>query len=293
MEMHLVTGYAGKEHIKSADQGSYNAAFIGSGQYVMEAGNQMSASIIDNNTVRILDGDIMMKGRHIRLDSGTYKDVLIENGTSGVNRYDLIVVEYEKDAATGIESSRINVVKGAETTGTPTEPSYTDGDILGGASFNQMPLYKVLIKGVVLKEITCLFDTISTYKTLAEKYEKGFIEACDTHLESLDVLDTIEQLEANTREKKLMGALAGKEVNRKADDLQEQIEVERKRIDNLLKLEDGSTTGDAELADARIGYNGTTYETAGAAIRGQCKDLNDQITELKTYITEDLLGGAS
>ena len=58
--VHLITGYAGYEHIKSADQGSYNAAFFGDGQFIMEIGNQFAASIIDNNTVRILDGDGMM-----------------------------------------------------------------------------------------------------------------------------------------------------------------------------------------------------------------------------------------
>ena len=54
MQTHLVTGYKGSEHIKSADQGSFNAAFFGSGQFVMEMGNQFEGSIVNNNTVRIL-----------------------------------------------------------------------------------------------------------------------------------------------------------------------------------------------------------------------------------------------
>ena len=78
-----------------------------------------------------------------------------------------------------------------------------------------------------------------------------------------------------------------------AGNLQQQIEVERARIDNLTKTENEGTVDNTEISDARIGYDNTEYKTLGAAIRGQCKDLNDQITELKTYITEDLLGGAS
>ena len=57
------------------------------------------------------------------------------------------------------------------------------------------------------------------------------------------------------------------------------------RISSLLALKEGSTTGDAELMDARIGYDGTTHESAGAAVRGQVNALRDEIEkrERKKY----------
>ena len=45
------------------------------------------------------------------------------------------------------------------------------------------------------------------------------------------------------------------------------------RMDGFTSLKDGSTTGDAELADARIGWNGTSYSNTGGAIRGQIQEM--------------------
>lgn len=56
-----------------------------------------------------------------------------------------------------------------------------------------------------------------------------------------------------------------------------EVDVERKRIDSFTSLSQGSTTGDAELIDARVGADGVLYNNVGESIRKQFSDVNDYL----------------
>ena len=64
--------------------------------------------------------------------------------------------------------------------------------------------------------------------------------------------------------------------------------VARAQIANLAKLPAGSTTGDAELADIRVGANGKVYGTAGEAVRGQLQENKEQTDEAVASLNEAL-----
>ena len=63
-----------------------------------------------------------------------------------------------------------------------------------------------------------------------------------------------------------------------------ELEVERQRINSFTNLAEGSTSGDAELIDARIGADGFTYANLGEGIRGQLTLLNLFANDIKNIM---------
>ena len=158
--MELVTGYAGKAHITAVQNGAMNAGLVGSGSYVFNTGEKLSASVITNNLIRIHDGDMIANGRHITIEKGTYEEVEIANGLQGVKRNDLICARYEKNADSGIESASLVVIQGTSTEGTPNDPEYNDNNILEGTLISDFPLYRITLDGLNVGEPEQLFTVI-------------------------------------------------------------------------------------------------------------------------------------
>lgn len=207
-EMNLVTGYAGKEHVTSADAGMLNAAMIGSGQFVVEIGGMLAASVITSNKIQIRDGVLMMQGRMARINPGESVELPIENGETGYRRNDLIVARYEKDASTGIETMSIVVIKGAPTTGIAADPLYAIGDIINdGAVINEMPLFRIPLDGLTVQNPVQLYEVFqgtsshSMDRTNPHGVTASQVGAAEAaHLHRLDDLSNVHICESSPSE---------------------------------------------------------------------------------------------
>ena len=69
---------------------------------------------------------------------------------------------------------------------------------------------------------------------------------------------------------------AGNAVRSQVREVNNEMNVLRSRMNTFTSLEEGSTTGDAELTDMRVGNDGTVYESAGDALRTQTKPLTNE-----------------
>lgn len=62
------------------------------------------------------------------------------------------------------------------------------------------------------------------------------------------------------------------------------------RMDTFTSLKEGSTTGDAELQDVRVGSDGTKYASAGDAVREQVGKLNDDLDKFNPLLSYVYVG---
>ena len=70
----------------------------------------------------------------------------------------------------------------------------------------------------------------------------------------------------------------------KTTNLKQAMAKQDARISNLAKLPSGSTTGDAELQDIRTGEDGTVYDNAGEAVRGQIGQLKESLNSVASFV---------
>ena len=130
------------------------ASVFGAGRYAVHQGNDLAATLNNANSLTIGTGAGFIDGRYWRITAA--ETLTIDSGAQGMNRIDLVGVKYELTG--GAESASVVVVKGTATSGTPSSPTYTDGDILNGATEAFFPLYSIEITGITPANPVQLFS---------------------------------------------------------------------------------------------------------------------------------------
>lgn len=163
MALNLVTGRTGSAHVTSDNARAFNSQVFGTGTYLIDYGAKFAPTIVDNNTVRIGNGMLIHQGTQMGIDIDSYEDVTIENGSSGYNRNDIIVMRYTKDRDTQIESIALVVIKGTPSNTTVVDPTYTTSNILDGTGLStDVPICRVRLSSLTITSVDNLIESNST-----------------------------------------------------------------------------------------------------------------------------------
>lgn len=156
--MQIITGYTGTKHITSEQDRDVNIGLVGPDSYVLTVGTKLEAEVSSNNEIKIHDGVVMHQGCAGTIKKNTYDSVTITNGSQGVKRIDLLVLRYEKNQDTNIESLTWKVLQGTPSETDPAVPEYIEGDIQAGDSVADMPLYEIELDGINVVEVRPVFQ---------------------------------------------------------------------------------------------------------------------------------------
>ena len=165
--MEIVTGLRKTPHISSNDMQSFQLGITGE-DGAFPVGEIFRTELASNNELKVYDGEGVVGGVHFRVAPGTYDSITLENGSQGKKRKDLIVVRYTKSSSDGTENTEWVVKKGTETTGTPTAPAATTGDIRNGDALAELPMFEIEYNGLNVLEVTEKFQTLMSLKELRE-----------------------------------------------------------------------------------------------------------------------------
>lgn len=170
--MNIITGYCGTPHVTAQQDRDVNKGIIGESSYILPVGSQLEATITGASEVTVTDGVLMLQGCTASIGYGESDVLTLEAGTAGMKRNDLIVAQYTKNTS-GVEALELVVKTGTATTGTPADPSYTDGDIAAGDTLVEFPLYRVYINGVSASTVTALASVTTPMASLASAIKAG------------------------------------------------------------------------------------------------------------------------
>lgn len=171
--MDIVIGYQGKDHVKAEQLRRLIAGMAGDGTYVLGTQNELAATMVTANQVRIDTGDIVAAGGAYATVE-TPETLIIESGATGQKRIDLVVARYEKDASTSVESMELAVVKGTPVSyGDAADPEVQEGSIAAGDSPVEVPLWRIPIDGLAPGTPEQLFETIPSIDALRDSVSQA------------------------------------------------------------------------------------------------------------------------
>lgn len=189
--MEIVSGKTGSPHVTSQQFRQILEGTIGQGSCILTSGENLEPELTSNNLLKIRSGIMAHHGNVSAVKIGTYDEVTITNGTQGMKRKDLVVNRYTRNKETGIETGEWLYIMGTPTSGTPTVPGYTKGNLQEGDLVDDCPVFEITLDGINVTEVKKLLEVLPSMATinkdLADTSDKIAVKSykqADMHLQS-------------------------------------------------------------------------------------------------------------
>ena len=175
--MKIMTGKAGTPHVAAQQFRQFVEGTVGQESYILTSGDLLEPELVSNNSLKIRSGIMSHHGNLSTVDLGTYDTVTIRNGSQGMKRIDLVVNRYTKNKETGIEKNEWIVIMGNPTSGSPSVPTYTQGNLQEGDLVDDCPVFEVHLNGINVTEVKKLLKVMPSIPTI----NKDLSELRDKH----------------------------------------------------------------------------------------------------------------
>lgn len=175
--MELITGTAGKPHVTSVQHRAIFEKIIGKGSYILDDNELLTPELQSNQSLRIRSGMLCHRGSISEVRRNTYDEVIIANGSQGMQRIDLVVARYEKNPETEIETMKWVVIRGTPAITAPVAPPHINGNMQNGDLKDDCPVFKIYLSGIQVTKVEKLLTVLSG--SLSTMADKGFFNISD------------------------------------------------------------------------------------------------------------------
>ena len=170
--MKIVSGRTGSPHVTSQQFRQMLEGILGQDSYILTSGENLKPELSSNNLLKIRSGMMCHHGCISCVEIGTYDEVTLTNGSHGMQRIDLVVNRYTRNAETEVEKCEWKVITGTAKASSPAVPTYTKGNLQEGDLVDECPVFEIHYNGINVTEVKSLLSVAGSLAELNDKLEK-------------------------------------------------------------------------------------------------------------------------
>ena len=170
--MKIVSGRTGSPHVTSQQFRQMLEGILGQDSYILTSGENLKPELSSNNLLKIRSGMMCHHGCISCVEIGTYDEVTLTNGSHGMQRIDLVVNRYTRNAETEVEKCEWKVITGTAKASSPAVPTYTKSNLQEGDLVDECPVFEIHYNGINVTEVKSLLSVVGSLAELNGKLEE-------------------------------------------------------------------------------------------------------------------------